>query len=81
MVRFTYDPCICSLCMVGHTRHGTNRNGTSAADSLRFPRYEHLHYWDQSSPVTRLFRERSEKRVDFVVPIELVYDPLGGLYH
>jgi hypothetical protein len=80
-VSFTYDPCFCCLCTMGQTRHGVNRKGTSAADGLRFPRYGHLHYWDPSSPITRLFRTRSEKRLDLMVPVPLVYDSRGVFHY
>jgi hypothetical protein len=80
MIYFTYDPCQCTSCVVGHTRHGTNTIGTSELSEVYFPKYNYLHHWDQTSPVTYLFRKRSEQRVDYMVARKIIYGPTG-LWH
>ena len=79
-VTFTFEPCQCSTCTVGYTRHGHNRKATAPLHHVHFPKYAYLRMWDQWSPVTRLFRCRSGKRSDVEVFRDLVYGPRGP-YH
>ena len=80
-VRFTFEPCFCASCTVGHTRHGTNRPGAAPAEDFYFPQYRYLNKWDRHCPVTRLFTLRAGTIVTVMVPMDIVYGPNNLKWH
>jgi hypothetical protein len=81
MISVTMKPCKCTNCIVGYTRHGAQDSRLFEPESLVFPRYSNLRYWDQDSPVTRLFRVRAGRKLSDMVDYQLVFDSDGIKLH
>ena len=81
LITATLDPCLCSSCSVGNTRHGSNELISLVPGEVKFPDYWHLHYWDQDSPITELFRQRSGRCLADTVPMSLVFYEDGRRIH